>query len=284
MFATFSITRLVAYYLLSALLVIIPAAIILILTDDIHSIFFGLSELQGEEMLNVLCDILLLALIVRFIKPKHRRLMFLSTIPKPKFVHLIVLTFAMLCVSIAWLDIMQLYTEADLNLVDSRELDPTISAQDSGFSFYMGLLFIAMVIVAPILEELMFRGILLDRLSLKLSPLWAIAITSLIFGLLHHDYVGNIIFGIVLCLIRLRDRTLFAPILIHMLSNLIAFLLIFSSYFFDLSQYPFTSIFVGPASHEQIAILLLLSSIVIGPYCYNEILKTPNSRFKKSRQ
>lgn len=45
--------------------------------------------------------------------------------------------------------------------------------------------FISMVIAAPILEELIFRGIILKGLLKNYSPLKSILISSLLFGLIH---------------------------------------------------------------------------------------------------
>ena len=47
------------------------------------------------------------------------------------------------------------------------------------------LMFIALVIAAPILEELIFRGIMLDGLLRIYSPTKAVIVSSLLFGLIH---------------------------------------------------------------------------------------------------
>lgn len=45
--------------------------------------------------------------------------------------------------------------------------------------------FLSIVIAAPILEELIFRGIILDGLLRKYAPVKSILISSLLFGFLH---------------------------------------------------------------------------------------------------
>jgi membrane protease YdiL (CAAX protease family) len=49
----------------------------------------------------------------------------------------------------------------------------------------------AIVIIGPLGEELMFRGLLLDWLRQKLAPWLAIALISLVFALLHDNGLRN---------------------------------------------------------------------------------------------
>ena len=78
---------------------------------------------------------------------------------------------------------------------------------------------VVVVIVAPIIEEVLFRGILLHRFATKWSPRTAVVVSSLIFGVLHADILGHAIFGVVLSLVYVRTGSLWLPIGIHMLNN-----------------------------------------------------------------
>lgn len=90
--------------------------------------------------------------------------------------------------------------------------------------------FIALVIIAPFAEEVLFRGYLLGKLR-KHVPLWvAILITSLLFGAVHMAWnVGIDVFAlsIVLCLLRVTSKSLWPSILLHMLKNGLAFYFLF---------------------------------------------------------
>lgn len=108
-------------------------------------------------------------------------------------------------------------------------------AQDTGFSqlgqrYEYILAFITLVIIAPVAEELLFRGYLFGKL-LKSVPVWAAVIaTSLLFAAVHGAW--NLAFdtfalSIVLCLLRLSTGSLWAPMLLHMTKNGIAFYLLF---------------------------------------------------------
>ena len=83
-----------------------------------------------------------------------------------------------------------------------------------------GLSLIDGIILAPIMEELIFRGILLHKLASRWSKPAAIIFSSVIFGILHGPgMIGSTIWGILMCLIYFRTRTLAVPIIIHMLWN-----------------------------------------------------------------
>ena len=107
--------------------------------------------------------------------------------------------------------------------------------QDTGFSnlssqFEYIMAFIMLVIVAPIAEEILFRGYLLGKLR-KYAPLWvAIIVTSLIFAIVHFAWnVGLDVFAlsIALCLLRVMTGSLWASIMLHMLKNSVAFFFLF---------------------------------------------------------
>lgn len=86
--------------------------------------------------------------------------------------------------------------------------------------------FLAASVLAPIGEELAFRGFLQPWLRAYMGTATAIGLTSLVFALLHPQYgaFGLIAFahGIVLGWARFRTGALVAPILLHAFVNSIA--------------------------------------------------------------
>ena len=73
-------------------------------------------------------------------------------------------------------------------------------------------------ICGPILEELVFRGIVYNKLKEFNKPMRAIILTSVIFGLFHSNIVNAIYaFGVSFILIYLYEKykTLKAPIIMH---------------------------------------------------------------------
>lgn len=88
-----------------------------------------------------------------------------------------------------------------------------------------GLSFISLVVLAPVIEEFAFRGILLHRWSQKWGMNKAILISSLLFGIAHPDPVGATVFGMAMCVIYLKTQTLIVPMLCHGISNFVAWLI-----------------------------------------------------------
>ena len=76
-----------------------------------------------------------------------------------------------------------------------------------------------------LIEEIIFRGLIFSRLSVKWDNRWAIVGTSVIFGILHLDPVGAFVFSVVSCLLYMQTRTLIVPIVLHAMNNLIAWIL-----------------------------------------------------------
>jgi len=86
--------------------------------------------------------------------------------------------------------------------------------------------FILMVVAAPILEELIFRGIILDGLLRVYSPVKSILVSSFLFGLVHLNpwqFVTGLIVGIFSGWVYFKTRNLLPSIIIHAAANLSGF-------------------------------------------------------------
>lgn len=119
--------------------------------------------------------------------------------------------------------------------------------------------FIIAVIIAPIVEEFLFRGVLLHRFTIKWGVKWAIFGSSIIFGLGHSDVIGAFTFAIVMCILYIKTASLLVPILAHMTNNMLAYGTQIMSTFSPSNQYGYTI-----SSHDLLVALLLLAiSIVI---------------------
>lgn len=116
-------------------------------------------------------------------------------------------------------------------------------AQDVGFSVFISgfdraLAFITLVIVAPIAEEIIFRGWLygkmrnefLAKFSERSSMIASIILVSLLFGALHMQWnVGVNVFAmsIIMCILREITGTIYSGIILHMIKNGVAFYLLY---------------------------------------------------------
>lgn len=88
------------------------------------------------------------------------------------------------------------------------------------------ILFLAIVIVGPLIEELFFRGTIL-KATAKYGMLFSIVFSSVCFGLLHMNIAQGIpafFMGLVLGTYYAKTKNLAVPYLIHALNNLIAFI------------------------------------------------------------
>lgn len=82
---------------------------------------------------------------------------------------------------------------------------------------------ISTVLVAPIVEEILFRGIILSRLRKAMPVAPAILLSSLVFGLMHGQilWIAYAAFlGIILALVAVRTKSILATILLHVTFNL----------------------------------------------------------------
>jgi len=93
--------------------------------------------------------------------------------------------------------------------------------------------FIMIAVAAPILEETLFRGVLLKALLKKFNPWTAILLSAIAFGLFHMNpwqFLYATVLGIWLGYMYWKTNSLFYPIVIHMLLNGTAF---FASQYVD---------------------------------------------------
>lgn len=95
------------------------------------------------------------------------------------------------------------------------------------FAEYDGVFaFIAIVFAAPILEELIFRGIILDGLLKRYSTLSSIILSSVLFGIVHLNpwqFIAALTIGIFSGWVYYKTKKLTLSIIIHSVNNLLAF-------------------------------------------------------------
>lgn len=134
-----------------------------------------------------------------------------------------------------------------VSLVTAKALIPGLDLdqkQELGFSHSetgIGLvpIFISLVILPPIVEEIVVRGFMFKGLRTKLVFLPAAVITSLIFavahlgeggggGLLWVAGIDTFVLSLVLCYLREKTGSLWPGIGVHMIKNAIAFIVLYN--------------------------------------------------------
>ena len=120
------------------------------------------------------------------------------------------------------------------------------------------------VILAPIGEELIYRGIVL-RCSAKISQRFAIFFSAFIFGIMHgnpYQFVLGFLLGIPLAMVTLKTGSIVPAIICHMTNNLMASVSEVVSYFNEEISYviPFIMLVI----FFIIGIIVLISAAVNG--------------------
>jgi len=95
-----------------------------------------------------------------------------------------------------------------------------------------GFLLIMVVLAAPVLEELIFRGIILDGFLKRYSPWKAIIISSILFGIVHFNpwqFVSAALLGVFIGWIYTKTHNLLLAMFIHFVNNLIPSIMMLTS-------------------------------------------------------
>jgi uncharacterized protein len=77
------------------------------------------------------------------------------------------------------------------------------------------LLALVVSVVAPIVEELFFRGLIMQRFAYKWGTSAAVVASSALFALGHVEWIGHFVTGVAFALIYLRTRSLWMSMLAH---------------------------------------------------------------------
>jgi uncharacterized protein len=108
-----------------------------------------------------------------------------------------------------------------------RPIVPTVVVDLYRSSWVPGLVF-AMVVLAPLGEETLFRGFLYAGIAAsRAGPVVAILVSTVVFGSLHFQYdwygmAGAAAMGLYLGVVRYRSRSLFLTMLLHAVANAFA--------------------------------------------------------------
>lgn len=120
--------------------------------------------------------------------------------------------------------------------VPSQEAAEAIEGSQS-LGQQIGLFFV-IVIAAPIVEELLFRGLWLRAFRAKMSNVAAVIVTSLLFGLAHlldpsaaFLVPALVLVGVVLAVVTIRTNRLGPAIMIHAGFNLTTFVILLAPSF-----------------------------------------------------
>ena len=116
-------------------------------------------------------------------------------------------------------------------LAGRHQVDQDVSLLAGNVSVGMRLLLAVLVVcVAPFVEELVFRGVLLSGLASRMPIGWAMLASAIVFGCVHlpdfkfawYPVPALVILGLVSAWLRVRTRSLWPSITLHATNNFIA--------------------------------------------------------------
>ena len=119
------------------------------------------------------------------------------------------------------------------------------------------------VVLVPLGEELLFRGIVQGELRRSFSPAITVVATTLLFAIFHLDLIQGsyvLIAGFALSVSYQLTRNILLPILMHMVFNFIG-----SGWFSRLMG--------GGETAELILVCFLYASILLGAFGFYYLLK-----------
>jgi membrane protease YdiL (CAAX protease family) len=139
---------------------------------------------------------------------------------------------------LTWLGILMLFALASdvLTRLLGRPIVPEFMVHVYETASVVPLLWVALIVAAPLFEEVFFRGFLFEGFQhSKLGPIGTVLLTSLGWTVLHLQYgayeLGTIfVLGIFFGVARLKTRSLYPSLAMHALFNLFAMVQLVASF------------------------------------------------------
>lgn len=188
-------------------------------------------DLRNDILTNfgllVISNLVILAVIVGYARLKGNRLSdlglrpaklsgYLWVIPATlAYVFLVTVVFAVLPFIFPQLDLNQ---NQDIPFIDARG------------TFEMIVAFIALIIVAPVAEEIIYRGWLFGGLKKRLGVPLAMVLSSIGFALVHGQInvmIDTFVLGLILAWLYYYTKSIWPAVVLHALKNSIAFYVLF---------------------------------------------------------
>lgn len=117
-----------------------------------------------------------------------------------------------------------------LNIGINLDQEQVVGFEGAADTLQLVFAFISLVILAPLIEEILFRGILFTNISRK-TGFWPAAILiSGLFGLAHMQLnvgIDTFLLGMAASWLVWTTKSIYPAILLHMLKNSVAFVILF---------------------------------------------------------
>lgn len=158
----------------------------------------------------------------------------LDKFPNPSQIVDIFLTFGVYFLTTAFVSVVLNY----LNAVDVGQ-SQQLGIDQPGNVLELVIIFVSLVVLPPISEEILFRGYLFSKISKNASYAVSVALTSILFGVAHLEYgnlnwiaaIDTMVFSGFLVYISQKHKSLYSSILLHAIKNGIAFYVLFGRFY-----------------------------------------------------
>ncbi len=176
----------------------------------------------------VFFELLALALIWGYMKWRKHGLDWIGFGSKPKLRDMalvIPVAGVYIVVSVvSFVVIEMLQTGVDLNQAQN------VGFESASGTLQVALAFVSLVVMTPLAEEVLMRGIMFRNINRTFGFVVAALISAAIFGILHGQvnlFIDTFVLGLALAWLVNKTNSLWPAIGLHMLKNFIAFLYLF---------------------------------------------------------
>lgn len=186
-----------------------------------------------QLLVSLLVGVITLTIIYKFLKRLNlnpKKILLLENKPNLSKVIDVVLLYGMYFLSLIVVTIvLGVFTNVDVN--QSQELGITRPDDIAGKL----TIFLMIVVLPPIIEEILFRGFLFNMLKKRTTYIVAAILTSVLFGAAHLEYdnlnwiaaIDTLIFSGFLIYIAQKHQSIYSSMILHGIKNSIAFYVLF---------------------------------------------------------
>jgi membrane protease YdiL (CAAX protease family) len=130
----------------------------------------------------------------------------------------IIATTVLVWLALAGISGLELQLAKQLGLVATPGL---LNRQTVALPAAWGVTFVLGVLIAPVIEEMLYRGVILHRLSRRWGVRGGVVASSLLFALMHFSLplLSRFLLGVILANAFIKTRTLLVPIVMHATFN-----------------------------------------------------------------
>ena len=126
--------------------------------------------------------------------------------------------------STVWVEFLKNTPLSDVSFIKrSLEYLGASSANKSISSFMITL--VVAGVLGPVTEELIYRGVIFGFLEKKVNSVYALIMSSLLFGIVHLSFVQSVyatVMGLIAGIVYMKTRKLIWPVIIHITINTLA--------------------------------------------------------------